>query len=227
MKKLRILCDMDSVIAELNPKWYAAANADCGTNIGIPEITDWDTSKFFPCGKKIFSYLALPKFFADLPVIPGAYAALKTLHDAGHEIIAVTACSIPDAKGDKTRWLAERFPFLAGSIIVCDSKVPKDAVKGDVLIDDGPHNIIGYRKAYPKAFIAAFRYPYNGHAMEQANLWGDYTDFEGTWKRITEALLNLGNGKHTYPPDGPDCIACGGFGPIDDDEPCIYTEDQS
>lgn len=193
MKKLRVLCDMDSVIAELNPKWYRMANEEHGCNVTVADITDWDTSKFFPCGKGIYQYLGKPGFFRDLPVISGAYDALKAIQDAGHEIIVVTHCSWPEARRDKTLWLEEHFPFLAGRLLMTDRYVSKDAVKGDVLIDDGPHNIIEYRKAYPDAYIIGFKYPYNAHAAPHANLMaGDYTDLASAWARTKEAVLSLG-----------------------------------
>jgi 5'-nucleotidase len=195
LKKLRVLCDMDSVIAELNPKWYAAANADHGSNVCVADVTDWDTSKFFPCGKGIFEYLGRPGFFRDLPVMPGAYDALKAIHDAGHEVILLTACSWAEAKKDKTLWVEEHFPFLSGQLIMVDRRVPKDAIRGDVLIDDGPHNIIGYKQAYPNAFTIMFEYPYNGHARAYASVIpGSYTDMAATWARTKQIVLHLGNG---------------------------------
>lgn len=190
---MRVLCDMDSVIAALDVKWYGMANADCGTNITTEDITDWDTSKFFPCGKKIFDYLATPGFFRDLPVIDGAREGLKAIHDAGHEILVVSTCVFPSAKADKTLWLAENFPFLAGKLITCDAKVPKDAVRGDVLIDDGPHNILGYRAAYPNAKIITFDYPYNRHAQNAADLVaGSFKYMASAWQRVAGAVLHWG-----------------------------------
>lgn len=193
MKKLRVICDMDSVIARIDEKWYGLANAEYGCNVSMADITNWETSKFFPCGKSIYKYLSRPGFFRDLPVIDGALEGLKAIQDAGHEVLVLSACSSPEGKKDKTLWLNEKFPFLKGRLLINDTNVPKDVVVGDVLIDDGPHNILAYRATHPNSYIVTFSYPYNQHAHKAASLVaGDYTNFRQAWANATEAVINLG-----------------------------------
>jgi hypothetical protein len=57
-----------------------------------------------------------------------------------------------------------------------------------VLIDDGPHNISGFRKANPDAFIAGIEYAYTAPARADADFLVPYTDPEA-WPKIVAAIL--------------------------------------
>ena len=173
---------MDSVLADISTKWYGLANKEYGCNVTIDDVTDWDTSKFFPCGKSIFKYLSQPGFFRDLSTISGAVEGIQAIHDAGHEVFVVTASTAQGAT-DKMHWMKENFPSIPHENIIITHT--KHLVCGDVFIDDSPHNIKAYREYWPRAFIVGVNYPYNRESGRYANRMVD------TWDEITKAVLTM------------------------------------
>ena len=64
----------------------------------------------------------------------------------GHEIYVVTATHYKTLRAKMERVLFRYFPFLDWSHVIITEN--KHLIRGDVLIDDGPHNLTGgtYRK---------------------------------------------------------------------------------
>ena len=94
-------------------------------------------------------------------------------------MLIVTA-SNPETFGAKTKKLMEMFPFLSKEQIIREDN--KQKIKGDVLIDDGVHNLIGGRY---KKFL--FNQPNNSGFNEQ--------DYDITrvysWQDIYERISTL------------------------------------
>lgn len=94
-------------------------------------------------------------------------------------MLIVTA-SNPETFEAKTKKLMEMFPFLTKEQIIREDN--KQRVKGDVLIDDGVHNLIGGRY---KKFL--YNQPNNSDFNEQEY---DITRIY-SWKEIYERISNL------------------------------------
>ena len=113
MTHLRILFDADDVAETLLEGWVKTLNERYGTTASVEDVTDWDISV--------------------------AQEYLKRLYDEGHELYMVTATDYRTCRV-KIERILELFPFLdANHIIIAHNK---QMIKGDVLIDDGPHNLI-------------------------------------------------------------------------------------
>lgn len=112
------------------------------------------------------------------PVDGSSYYLEKLVKD-GHKLLIVTA-SNPETFGAKRKKVMEMFPFLTKEQII--RKDNKQRVKGDILIDDGVHNLIGGRY---KKFL------YN----QQNNSDFNEQEYDITrvysWKEIYERISNL------------------------------------
>lgn len=141
MKPLRILFDADDTIENLLQCWVALLNEKHGTTVSHEDVTDWDVSLAFPTLSKdqVYSVLREDELWHRLSPIPGSKEVLQRLLNEGYELYMVTASDYHCCRAKFER-IFELFPFLSWDKVVITSK--KDLIKGDILIDDGPHNLI-------------------------------------------------------------------------------------
>ena len=166
---MRIICDMDEVLAELNNKVLKRWNAVSGKNFTKQDITTWRMEHVLGVdnlGRSaeglIDEWLAEPGFYEDLEPIPGAIEGFQELLDIGHDVVIAT--SIPEkyvnAFDSKRRWVRRHFPGYSMKNFVSISR--KGSLEGDILIDDGGHNIIDWAKNGRK------------NAFLMVNPWNEY-----------------------------------------------------
>lgn len=83
---------------------------------------------------------ALPGAYLDMPAIPGALEAVRSIIGMGYEVWIATKppTGIPHAYSDKAAWVMRELPELKRRIIITHDKgLLGDA--GDYLLDDRPH----------------------------------------------------------------------------------------
>ena len=177
-----ILIDMDDTIEQLLKAWIKGVNDKYGCSVKYEECTTWDVSKPYPelTREQVYAVPDQPGFWAAVEPIPGAAEAIKRFMDSGHEVYIVTATpyiSVPEKMDDLLfRW----FPFISwGQVIITSNK---QLIKGDVLIDDGVHNLEG--GDYIKILMTA---PHNINYDAEAN--GMIRVH--SWKEIEEVILGL------------------------------------
>ena len=187
MKRLEILCDLDSVVADLMTPWLGAYNRDYEDDLNMDRIVTWDTHLYTKpeCGDKLYDYL-VPELFAALEPLPGAVRSLN-LMSQHHDIHFVT--SSPGGCCDaKVEWVKKYFPHLGRK--VCTIK-DKWKVFGDVLIDDCDANLVAYKARWPEAKTISIRYAYNckPEALSSIDFIAeDGTDTDLAWRRIVTYL---------------------------------------
>lgn len=140
MKKFTILVDMDDTIEDLLGAWCNWLNSHYGTSFQKEEITEWDLSKKFAPLKReqIFEPLTLPEFWETVRPLPYAQDYLWRLIDDGHDVYIVTATHYANV-ALKYKLVIERwFPYVDWEHVIIAQD--KQMVRGDILIDDGPHN---------------------------------------------------------------------------------------
>lgn len=141
-RRPRLLIDQDEVLAETMLEMVLRFNKDHGTNFSVGDIKTWDLSDSFIGLEKALHYFRQEGFFFSLQPTEGAIEVMKDLLGR-YDVFIVTAgdaCS----HVDKERWILKYMPFFpAENIIFCKKK---DAVWGDVLLDDAPHNLKGFEK---------------------------------------------------------------------------------
>lgn len=140
---MRILVDMDGVVADIDSYWLELYNRDYKDSLKPEDLVSWDVSDCVTpsCGKKIFDYLKLPDFYLKAGVYPGSQRVVRSLMSKGHEIVFVTASPLwlERAAYEKATWLKIHFPFVPRHNLIITHR--KDLVSGDILLDDGVHNI--------------------------------------------------------------------------------------
>ena len=142
--KYRIWIDQDSTIYDLSSPWYAAHNKDYPQHdLRVEDVNGWDTSaicKRVECPADIYSYFNLPEVWSNGQVIDGAKEIIDRWHnqniaDLGILTTAANGMSMPY----KIEWINNNFPYIKDIIIGISHT--KHLIRGDILIDDGVHNL--------------------------------------------------------------------------------------
>lgn len=192
-----VLIDMDSILADISTEWYGRYNQDYNDDLSNERVVTWDTHKFVKpeCGEKIYDYLREPGFFLSLKPLPGAQNAVSDLFDLrthggkkAYEIYIVTAATAGvETIKEKMMWMEQHFPWINRKhIIACYDKY---LVQGDVLVDDGPKNLLQYRQYHPDATLVSIEYPYNRAVADVCDCYAaSYQDTEKAWATIYEFL---------------------------------------
>lgn len=176
-----ILLDLDCITADFYFGLLDAYRADTDEELHHSYIDEWD--KVFPNGKNLQYYFGQPDFFRNLKPVPGAKEILTALHEAGNELVVVSAATLTSVPGQKFEWLSEHFPFIERKRVFFG--VEKWRVRGDVLIDDHYTNVSAWKGANPSGYAIGIAYPYNvSNAGDFDFLAESYTDFSRAWRQI-------------------------------------------
>jgi 5'-nucleotidase len=156
---MRVLLDMDGVMADLMSHWADMLNRYHNANITVDDFKDWKVEKAVPhlTYEQVHEFLADPGFFLHLQPIPGAIEAVKDLMSDGQDVVFVTYCRA--GHEDKRKWVERHLPgFPMANIIFAERK---ELIQGDVLVDDGLHNLEAWQAEHPTGVAVAFDTPYN------------------------------------------------------------------
>ena len=177
-----ILVDMDDVVEQLIKAWVRGVNEAYGYNVSPEAVTRWRVSDAFPglTWEQVYEIPMRPGFWDTVEPMPGAAEALKRLIDAGHEVYIVTATPFESAPEKICGYLFRHFPFLTPDKVILASR--KQMIRGDVLIDDGVHNLEG--GDYVKLLMTA---PHNRAYDAAANGMLRVND----WAEIERAIAEL------------------------------------
>ena len=177
-----ILIDMDDTIEQLLKAWLRGVNDRYGRSVRYEDITSWDVSAPYPglTREQVYAIPDEPGFWGTVEPIEGAAEAIRRFMDAGHEIYIVTATpyiSLPEKMDDLLfRW----FPFITWDQVIITTR--KQLIKGDILIDDGIHNLKG--GDYVKILMTA---PHNRSYDAESNGMIRVNN----WKEVEEVIEGL------------------------------------
>lgn len=146
-----VLIDMDDVLEDLLTPWCRTLSERHGLNVTREDVVDWEMSKFFPSlsREELFAPLGEIDFWKNVEPTPGAQEALKELEADGHELYLVTSSHYGTIRTKMRHVVRRLFPqFTAENLIVTRRK---QMIRGDVLVDDNPDNLIG--GAYEKILM--------------------------------------------------------------------------
>ena len=186
---MTILVDMDDTIEQLLSAWLRAANEKYGRNVAFGDSTSWDVSAAYPglTHEQIYEIPLQPGFWKTVEPIPGAAEALQRFIAAGHKVFIVTATPYESVTEKMRDLLFRWFPFLTWDQVIITSN--KQMIRGDVLIDDGVHNLVG--GDYAKILVTA---PYNkdfdaeANGMIRVNNWAE---IEETVQKLAETGVHI------------------------------------
>ena len=153
MKKLTILVDMDDVLEDLLPAWVEYLNCKYGCRVRLSDITGWDMRQFFPQLRydELYGALFDDALWSRVKPKRGAQEYVRRLIDDGHQVFVVTASHPKTIASKMEKVLFRYFPYRTWDNVIVTSK--KQMIQGDVLVDDGPHNLAG--GAYHKILMDA------------------------------------------------------------------------
>ena len=174
---MRILVDMDDTIEQLLDAWVRRANEKFDRDISLDEITGWNVAAPYSglTREDIYGVTYEPGFWSGVKPMPGAAEALKHFMDEGHEVYIVTATEIKHVEEKMKGLLFRYFPFLSWNQVIITRR--KQLIRGDVLIDDGIHNLEGgdYRKILFTAPHNRF-YDAGANGMTRVNTWEEIVE---------------------------------------------------
>lgn len=138
-----ILVDMDDTLENLGLAWVDYLNRKYDKNVDWYDIRKWDMQIPYPdlTEEQIYGALNDEDLWDNVTAKEDASHYLKKLIDEGNKVYIVTESWYTTILPKMERCLFKLFPFLTWSqvIVVLD----KHMVKGDILIDDNPLNLVG------------------------------------------------------------------------------------
>lgn len=174
-----ILIDMDSVICDLMSEWHRRYNEDYEDNLSVENLMCWRSEDYVKseCGEKIYEYLDQPGIFLHLKPLPYAIEVLERL-SLNYDVLIVTS-SRTYAYTEKEQWVEENLPFIGKNNLIFSHR--KEMIRGDLLFDDAPHNLIAFKNTGRTAI--AMNYPYNASIdVPRVNNWLEFEKWLVTWK---------------------------------------------
>ena len=193
---MRILIDMDQVLCQWVERvleWY---NEDKGTSWTRDEITTWDVKQNLGPNSDDFirSSMRYPEFYRDLLPIEGAIYGMKRLMKAGHDVIIASA--VPKSAGiayaGKMEWLRRNLPEFPLNNFVAIHR--KDLLQGDLLVDDGLHNIAAFARTGRSTVI--FDAPWNRNPTYDVASFGYNAPHRVRhWNQLLAHVEALANGE--------------------------------
>lgn len=171
-RKYTILVDMDDTIENLLVEWIKWLNEKYGTNVKERDVRAWDLTLAFPglTEEQVYEPLYHPELWERVRPKPHAASTLMRLMQDGHDVYITTSSNYCTLRTKMDAVLFRYFPFIQWDHVIVASK--KQMIRGDIMIDDGPHNLIGgdYIKVL---FTAAHNRSFNEkpHDMIRVGSW--------------------------------------------------------
>lgn len=134
---MRILVDMDGVLANVYSQFLKLEALETGRFRNIEETNGKIESEAFPFYDK---HVRSVGFFGTAPTMKGSVEGVKYLNNKYEVIILSSATEFPLSLSEKELWLNKFFPFIGWQQMVFCGR--KDLVKGDIMIDDHPKNLL-------------------------------------------------------------------------------------
>jgi len=138
MNKPTVLLDVDGVLAD----FAGALLRWAGPKYTREQLTEWDLTKALGLGDRqhLFDeYASEPGFCEWLPVIDGAQDFVEGLRSVADIVIVTSPYSAARLwTFERLRWLERHFGISKYDVIFAKRKY---LVRGDIMVDDGPHNI--------------------------------------------------------------------------------------
>ena len=177
MIKLRVIVDMDEVIADPMGAMIGWYNERYKSDINFESALGGSWLRIFPEEHRelITERLLSPGFFRHLPVIKNSIDVLREINKRYDLFIVSAAMEFPNSLKDKLEWLLEHFPYLTWrQVILCGDKSP---VHGDFMIDDHVKNL-KYFNGKPYLFTSLHNLDITGY------------DRLNNWEEVAQVFLN-------------------------------------
>ena len=143
MDNIIVLIDMDDVMCEFVEALCKCLNNKYHTNVSPYEITGWGLPEYFPSltVDEIFNPTHTAEFWSTVRPMNGAPEKIKLLMDEGFKIYVCTSSDYRTIKPKFDLVLKKYFPYISWKQVIITKD--KGMVRGDILVDDGIHNLEG------------------------------------------------------------------------------------
>ena len=138
---MRILLDIDGVIADFMGKLIEQYNFLTGEKVVLQDIKSVKSHKWFKDPQLVFRLKDSVGFIRSLEPLPGAIDGVNQLIRMGHEVVFVSNGTNCQSSGhEKREWLKYYFSktWKYPPLVLT---YHKHLVRGDVLVDDNPRNL--------------------------------------------------------------------------------------
>ncbi len=165
---MTILVDMDDVLEKLVCGWVAYLNGKYGICVKPEDVKDWDMTKAFPSltREQVYDAVNDDSLWDYVGPMPGAVDGMRKLIEDGHDVYVVTASDYQTLRAKMDKVLFRYFPFISWEHVIITKN--KHLICGDVLVDDGPHNLengnffrilydAGHNRTFDESSIGAVR----------------------------------------------------------------------
>lgn len=171
-KKVVVLIDLNDTMTHLVRAWCRYLNKMYGTSVSEDDILGWKISNYFPelTEDQVFEPLYKDSFWWDVEPMVDAPKYIKLLMDEGFDVYVCTASLFATIKSKFECVLGRYFPFISWNQVIVAKN--KQLVNGDILIDDGVHNLEG--GAYKKILMTAPHnrgYDAESNGMTRVQTW--------------------------------------------------------
>ncbi len=176
-KEITVLIDLDDTMTDLTDSWCQWLNKTHGTKVSKEDILGWNISKYFPelTEDQVFEPMHIDSFWSTVKPKSDASKYIGMLMAEGFKVYICTASLFDTIKSKFEYILGTHFPFISWNQIIVAKN--KQLINGDILIDDGIHNLEG--GSYEKILMSA---PHNKsydaelHGMTRVNSWKEAYD---------------------------------------------------
>lgn len=185
-----VAIDLDTTIYDLlTPwlKWYNEGNwLEEGESLPVNPLMAYSTIKRWGwhedvdprCGTKLYQFFRDGHCYESLDLFPGAQKAIRAVHDWGVTQIFVSTTVTRHGPFWKQQAIDKDFPFIGKEKLLISGGY-KGAIRANVLVDDGPHNLDDFKARGGTTVVAQLQdlgynrdYRADGHLFR----WGDYPD---------------------------------------------------
>ena len=163
-KKPVILLDCDGVLADFTSLALQLIKDETGKSYSPDDIPHWEVfeSLGYPEIWNTFGEKASkPGFCAGMKVYPRAQAAVKKFRETCEVLIVTAPVDARPWMYERAHWLGTHFDISRKKVIFAHEK---QQVRGDMLVDDKPDNVIAWAEANPDGIAVLWAHPYNRSA---------------------------------------------------------------
>lgn len=150
---MRLLIDLDGVLANTTENWLAHYRAISGDNLQPRQLKEYDFGKHAKYPDLVWKALATGDVFRKALPYEQAVKGMRFL-TAHNDVYIVTYSheSVLDGHRQKLDWVAHHLGLGEDRVVFTRHK---HLVQGDVLVEDAPHNVRAWLDAHPggRAFL--------------------------------------------------------------------------
>jgi 5'(3')-deoxyribonucleotidase len=146
-KPFTVLLDMDSTVYDLWDPWLEWYNRHYKDTLQLNCIDRWNWDELAKpeCGSKVYSFLHKKGMFSSLNMFPHAAENIRKVHNWGIKQVFCSTIVGQTGAAEKLEAIKRDFPYLGKESLVLVGH-DKSLVRGDVLVDDGPHNLEAFKQ---------------------------------------------------------------------------------